>query len=48
MSRYKRTYELLKRYGFSPAWALEIIIDGRRGDDYALTWVRAVVAARHS
>lgn len=29
--RYRRTYRLLKRFGFSPVKAMEIIIDAKRG-----------------
>lgn len=37
---FPRTYTALKLYGFSPAKALEIILDAKRGKDYARDWVR--------
>lgn len=33
-------YDLLKAEGHSPAKAAEIVLDARRGDKWALFWVR--------
>lgn len=45
MMRYRRTYAMLKRRGLSPAKALEVIIDARRGDRYALEFIHTARAA---
>lgn len=45
-ARYARVYRALKRMGFSPAKALEILIDASRSDSHALAFVR--IARRHS
>ena len=37
---YPRVYALLKRAGFSPVKALEVIFDAKRGDRHALTCIR--------
>jgi hypothetical protein len=42
--RYPRVYAALKRYGFSPAMAIRIMIDATRKDSYAWNVVRI---ARH-
>lgn len=44
--RYSRVYRLLKRQGFSPAKALEIIIDAKRRDAHALLFVKLAASAR--
>lgn len=38
------TYEALKRAGHSPAKAAEIILDGKRGVEYARYWINAVAS----
>lgn len=38
--RYPRIYKLLKRTGFSPAKAVEMLLDARRGDKHALDFIR--------
>lgn len=38
---HPRIYAALKYAGHCPANAAEIILDARRGDRYALQWVRA-------
>lgn len=43
-TKYRRTYTLLKGYGFSAAKALEIIFDAKRGDTHAWHYIRC---ARH-
>jgi hypothetical protein len=43
--KYRRTYAMLKRAGFSPAKALEVVIDAKRGDRYALAFIQT---ARHA
>lgn len=48
MSKYPRTYAMLKRAGHSPAKAVEIIIDAQRGDKHALMWVRILLKYRHT
>jgi hypothetical protein len=40
--RYPRAYAMLKRAGFSPAKALEVLFDAERGDRYALDVIRAL------
>jgi hypothetical protein len=35
-SKYPRVYRKLKAFGFSPAHALNILIDAKRGHDGAL------------
>lgn len=45
--KYKRVYEMLKRYGHAPCKAAEIIVDARRKDTFALTWVKIVYQQRH-
>lgn len=40
--RYLRVYQALKRQGHDAAKAIEIILDARRGDEYALMWIRAI------
>ena len=32
-------YEALKSYGLSPAKAAEIVLDAKRGDQYARQWI---------
>lgn len=32
-------YEALKRHGHSPAKALEIVLDAKRGDQHAIAWI---------
>jgi hypothetical protein len=41
-SRYPRIYAALKRAGFSPAKAVEVLFDAKRGDVSAINWVRLV------
>jgi hypothetical protein len=43
--RYPRIYAALKRYGFSPAMAIRIIIDATRADTYA--WNVVMLARRY-
>jgi hypothetical protein len=33
-------YELLKTYGHSPVKAAEIVLDAKRGDPHAVSWLR--------
>ena len=35
-------YEALVKFGHSPARALEICIDAKRGDERAITWISMV------
>lgn len=35
-------YDLLKAFGFSPAKAAEIVLDAKRGDAYAASWIATV------
>ena len=47
MKRYVgRIYKMLVQYGFSAAKALEICVDARRGDPYAVSIVRHIFALR--
>lgn len=45
--KHRRIYNLLKRYGFSPAMALEILIDCRRHQRFAVNVLRLALSARH-
>lgn len=47
MGDYRRVYRMLTKYGHSPVKALEMIIDARRRDKFALSWIRFVRRARH-
>lgn len=38
--RHKRVYEMLKASGHSPITALQIIVEARRGDKWALQWIK--------
>lgn len=40
-------YRQLKRFGHTPAKALEIILDAKRGDRFAFLWIKMVYRARH-
>jgi hypothetical protein len=42
MERFETDYELLKRYGHSPAKAAEIILDAKRGDMFSRNWIARV------
>lgn len=44
--RHRRVYEMLKRAGHSPAKAIEILVDARRGNRHAVDWVRAIFRIR--
>jgi len=44
--KHKRVYEMLKRAGHSPWKALEIIIEARRKDKWALDYIRSWRARR--
>jgi hypothetical protein len=39
-------YELLKRFGFSPAKAAEILLDVKRGDTLAFMWLSLARSAQ--
>ena len=43
--KYRRTYRMLKAYGFSPAKATEIILDASRHDTHALRVIKIARAA---
>lgn len=40
---HRKTYEALKRQGHSPAKAIEIVLDAKRGNSHALNWCRIVL-----
>lgn len=46
MHKYIRTYSMLKAAGHSPLIAAEIILDCKRGDKYALTWLKVLFKNR--
>lgn len=46
MIKYRRIYNALKRYGFSPAKAAEIVLDATRKDAYARKFVGIAVGCR--
>jgi hypothetical protein len=39
---HKRIYKMLKQHRHSPVKALEIIVSAKRGDKWALQWIRSV------
>ena len=41
--KYPRIYKLLKLAGHSPAKAIEILIEAKRGDLHALKWIKMIV-----
>ena len=47
MTRYPHVYELLKLF-HTPAKAVEIIMDARRGDALAIKWIRTLRATSWS
>ena len=40
--RYPRIYRLLKDAGHYPAKAVELLLDAKRGDEWALIWIRVL------
>jgi hypothetical protein len=38
----KRLYRLLKDAGHDPAKAVELLLDAKRGDEWALIWIRVL------
>lgn len=46
MNRYPRIYAMLKRLGHGPAKAIEIILDAKRKDRFALNWIRLARSSR--
>jgi hypothetical protein len=40
--KHHRVYEMLKRFGHESFKAAEIVLDARRGDRWALDWIRMV------
>lgn len=44
--KYPRIYRLLKRQGHSPAKAIEMLIDAKRGDRWAVDWIKAMFKGR--
>jgi len=48
MQNYPQIYRMLKRNGHSPAKAVEILLDAKRGDAYALQWITTLFRIRHS
>jgi hypothetical protein len=47
MSRYRRTYALLKSAGHTPTKAWEIILDAHRGNAHARAWIKVLFSQRH-
>lgn len=45
-TKYPRIYAALKTRGLSPAKALEIMYDAKRGGVLAMRWIRITMAAR--
>lgn len=41
--KHKRIYEALKAHGHSPSKAVEILVDARRKNRFALSWIRQIV-----
>lgn len=46
MNNDTKIYEILKRAGHSPYKAAEIALDAKRGDEYALAWIRSLAGTR--
>jgi hypothetical protein len=40
--RYPLAYRLLKDAGHDPAKAVELLLDAKRGDEWALIWIRVL------
>ena len=40
--RYPLVYRLLKDAGHYPAKAVELLLDAKRGDEWALIWIRVL------
>ena len=40
--RYPLVYRLLKDAGHDPAKAVELLLDAKRGDEWALIWIRVL------
>ena len=40
--RYPLVYRLLKDAGHDPAKAAELLLDAKRGDEWALIWIRVL------
>lgn len=41
-------YEALKKFGFSPAKAAEIVLDAMRGDTVAFMWLQLARKSAHA
>ena len=46
--RYPLVYRLLKDAGHDPAKAVELLLDAKRGDEWALIWIRVLRRNRKS
>ncbi len=44
--KHPRIYAMLKQAGHSPAKAVEIILDAKRGDGFCRRWIRTLRACR--
>ena len=44
--RYPLVYRLLKDAGHDPAKAVELLLDAKRGDEWALTWIKMLYRNR--
>ena len=42
IERYPLVYRLLKDAGHDPAKAVELLLDAKRGDEWALIWIRVL------
>lgn len=40
--KYPRVYAMLKWHGHSPVTALQVIVEAKRGNTYALDWIRVL------
>lgn len=38
--KHARVYRMLRRTGHSPQTALRVVVDARRGEQFALRWIR--------
>lgn len=44
MTSFRRIYALLCAHGHSTEKSIEIILDAKRGDKFALSWIRIIRA----
>jgi len=40
--KHRRVYAMLRLAGHSPESALRVVVDARRGEEFALSWIRMI------